>query len=133
MEENKKTTKEAIEEKEEKVVEVVDVVTEDSKKQEQPIDDLYTKSEKKDSSDSKGLSIASMVLGIVSLCLIGEGLVSTVCGVLAIVFGIKGQKRANPKMAKAGFIMGIVSLSLKALLIVLGIMLFVGLLFSSII
>ncbi|MEU1316508.1 DUF4190 domain-containing protein [Streptomyces tibetensis] len=73
-----------------------------------------------------GLGIAAMVLGIVSctlFCL--YGVVSLVTGILAIVFGIKGRKRAeagvatNHGQAQAGLIMGIIGIILGITVIVL--------------
>ncbi|MFF7890369.1 DUF4190 domain-containing protein [Streptomyces sp. NPDC007907] len=73
-----------------------------------------------------GLGIAAMVLGIVSctlFCL--YGVVSLVTGILAVVFGIKGRKRAeagvatNHGQAQAGLIMGIIGSILGIVVIVL--------------
>ncbi|MEU4468590.1 DUF4190 domain-containing protein [Streptomyces sp. NPDC024017] len=73
-----------------------------------------------------GLGIAAMVLGIVSctlFCL--YGVVSLVTGILAVVFGIKGRKRAeagvatNHGQAQAGLIMGIIGIILGITVIVL--------------
>jgi hypothetical protein len=73
-----------------------------------------------------GMGIAAMVLGIISctlFCL--YGVVSLVTGVLAVVFGIKGRKRAeagvatNHGQAQAGLIMGIIGIILGIAVIVL--------------
>ncbi|MFF8017157.1 DUF4190 domain-containing protein [Streptomyces sp. NPDC007929] len=73
-----------------------------------------------------GLGIAAMVLGIVSctlFCL--YGVVSLITGILAVVFGIKGRKRAeagvatNHGQAQAGLIMGIIGIILGIAVIVL--------------
>ncbi|MBV7698042.1 DUF4190 domain-containing protein [Streptomyces sp. TRM70350] len=73
-----------------------------------------------------GMGIAAMVLGIVSctlFCL--YGVVSLVTGILAVVFGIKGRKRAeagvatNHGQAQAGLIMGIIGIVLGVAVIVL--------------
>ncbi|GHA47651.1 DUF4190 domain-containing protein [Streptomyces purpurascens] len=73
-----------------------------------------------------GMGIAAMVLGIVSctlFCL--YGIVSLVTGILAVVFGIKGRKRAeagvatNHGQAQAGLIMGIIGIILGITVIVL--------------
>ncbi|MGC5038020.1 DUF4190 domain-containing protein [Streptomyces sp. DT190] len=73
-----------------------------------------------------GMGIAAMVLGIVSctlFCL--YGVVSLVTGILAVVFGIKGRKRAeagvatNHGQAQAGLIMGIIGIILGITVIVL--------------
>ncbi|MCK8435965.1 DUF4190 domain-containing protein [Streptomyces sp. D2-8] len=73
-----------------------------------------------------GMGVAAMVLGIISctlFCL--YGVVSLVTGILAIVFGIKGRKRAeagvatNHGQAQAGLIMGIIGVILGITVIVL--------------
>ncbi|MFF5980008.1 DUF4190 domain-containing protein [Streptomyces olindensis] len=73
-----------------------------------------------------GMGIAAMVLGIVSctlFCL--YGVVSLVTGILAVIFGIKGRKRAeagvatNHGQAQAGLIMGIIGIILGITVIVL--------------
>ena len=68
-----------------------------------------------DKSESKAMSIASLVLGIVAFVATRTGLLALACGILAIIFGIKGQKRAGKGMAKAGMILGIVYVSLFVL------------------
>ncbi|MFF1719587.1 DUF4190 domain-containing protein [Streptomyces sviceus] len=62
-----------------------------------------------------GMGVAAMVLGILSCALFCMyGVLSVILGVLAIVFGIKGRKKAergeatNRGQAQAGFIMGII-------------------------
>jgi uncharacterized Tic20 family protein len=66
-----------------------------------------------------GMGIAAMVLGILSCCLFCfYGVISLVLGVLAVVFGIKGRRRAdrgeatNHGQAQAGFITGIIGIIL---------------------
>lgn len=73
-----------------------------------------------------GMGVAAMVLGILSCALFCMyGILSLVLGVLAIVFGIKGRKRAergeatNHGQAQAGFIMGIIGSILGLAVIVL--------------
>ncbi|MEV7076059.1 DUF4190 domain-containing protein [Streptomyces sp. NPDC093990] len=73
-----------------------------------------------------GMGVAAMVLGILSCALFCMyGVLSLVLGVLAIVFGIKGRKRAergeatNHGQAQAGFIMGIIGTILGVAVIVL--------------
>lgn len=68
---------------------------------------------------NSGLSVASMVLGIVSLVCVCSWLVSTVCGVLAVIFGAIELKKAKQPMAKAGLIMGIIALALVVFYLVL--------------
>ncbi len=79
-----------------------------------------------------GLGIAAMVLGILSVCLFClYGVVSLILGILAVVFGIKGRKRAdqgeadNRGQAQAGFILGIIGIVLGVatmVLMIIGIM-----------
>ncbi|MDH6587603.1 hypothetical protein M2161_006709 [Streptomyces sp. SAI-133] len=73
-----------------------------------------------------GMGVAAMVLGILSCALFCMyGILSLVLGVLAIIFGIKGRKRAelgeatNHGQAQAGFIMGIIGTILGIAVIVL--------------
>ncbi|MEU2716536.1 DUF4190 domain-containing protein [Streptomyces sp. NPDC007205] len=73
-----------------------------------------------------GMGTAAMVLGILSLCLFCMyGVVSVVLGILAVVFGIKGRRRAdlgeatNHGQAQAGLIMGVVGIVLGIVVIVL--------------
>ncbi|MFG2680054.1 DUF4190 domain-containing protein [Streptomyces sp. NPDC048392] len=73
-----------------------------------------------------GLGTASMVLGILACALFClYGVVSLVLGVLAVVFGIKGRRKAerglasNHGQAQAGFVMGIVGIVLGIAVIVL--------------
>ena len=63
------------------------------------------------------MAVAALVLGILSLitCWFGAvGWIGCICGVLAIVLGVLGQKKEPEKkgMAKAGMIMGIVALAI---------------------
>lgn len=73
--------------------------------------------------DKKGLGIASMVLGICSLALFAETIIATACAILAVIFGVKAKDSSAPKMAKSGFIMGIVSLGIRTLFLLLGLVL----------
>jgi lysylphosphatidylglycerol synthetase-like protein (DUF2156 family) len=76
-----------------------------------------------------GLSITSMILGIVGLVLTfvpGLNFIGIVCGILAIVFGIISKNKIQSSngeltglgMAKAGLILGIVTLGLFILTLV---------------
>ena len=64
-----------------------------------------------------GLSVAALVLGIVSCALCCNTYISVPCGILAIIFG--AMKKSEDKMAKAGFVMGIVGVSIPVLIFVL--------------
>lgn len=73
-----------------------------------------------------GMGTASMVLGILACALFClYGVVSVVLGILAIVFGIKGRRKAesgvanNHGQAQAGFVMGIIGVILGIAVIVL--------------
>lgn len=65
----------------------------------------------------KGLSIAAMVLGIVSVVLSCIWYVSIPCAILAIIFGIIGKKRDGRGMAITGLVLGIVAIALYGLLV----------------
>lgn len=77
--------------------------------------------EKKEDSkdDKKGLCIASMVLGIISIVLFCIWYIPVPCAILAIIFGILGMKSSFKGMAIAGIITG-------ALGILFTIVIFVG-------
>jgi len=51
----------------------------------------------------KGFSIASLVLGLVGIIV-----AAIPCGILAIIFGISGMKKAGRGMAIAGLVLGII-------------------------
>ena len=53
--------------------------------------------------EKKGMSIASMVLGIVGLIIF-----ALPCGILAIIFSILGKKNGGKGMATAGLVLGII-------------------------
>lgn len=74
----------------------------------------------------KGLSIASMVLGIVSVVLCCLWYVSLPCAILAIIFGVIGKKRDGRGMAIAGLVLGIIAVALYVLAVVGVVSLFSG-------
>lgn len=64
--------------------------------------------------EKKGMSIASLVLGICGVLGCCSPIVGIICGILAIVFGVKGkQQNPDSTQAKVGFILGIVFLILS--------------------
>lgn len=69
--------------------------------------------------ESKGLSIASMVLGIISVVLFCIWYISVPCAILAIIFGIIGKKKGGKGMATAGLVLGIVALAILAVIYIL--------------
>lgn len=97
---------------EEATIEAVKEVNENTEKQAENIQQ----------NNKKGLSITSMILGIVSIVWSFNFLISVACGVLAIIFGLKGKKMGGKGMAKAGFITGIIGLSLQAIFILIALM-----------
>lgn len=61
--------------------------------------------------DKPSLSIAAMVLGIVSLVFWANWAISIICAILALVFGIiRMKKPAGKGMAIAGFVTGLITL-----------------------
>lgn len=71
--------------------------------------------------ESKGLSIASMVLGIISVVLFCIWYISIPCAILAIIFGIVGMKKGGKGMGVAGLVLGIVALAILAIVYLLAI------------
>ena len=69
--------------------------------------------------ESKGLSIASMVLGIISVVLFCIWYISVPCAILAIIFGIVGMKKGGRGMGIAGLVLGIVALAILAIIYLL--------------
>lgn len=63
--------------------------------------------------EKKGMSIASLVLGIVSVVLFCISYVSIPCAILAIIFGVLGKKKGGTGMAKAGLILGIIAIAFE--------------------
>ena len=61
---------------------------------------------------------AALVLGILSVLFATFWYVSLPAGVLAIIFGRKGIKQVGSKLAKTGFILGIIGLALLVLIYV---------------
>lgn len=64
----------------------------------------------------KGLAIASMVLGIVSLvlCLIVMYLPALICAIVGLILGIMAKKKIKSKMATAGFVCSLIGLIISA-------------------
>lgn len=60
------------------------------------------------------MSVASLVLGIISIVLSIFWYISVPTGVLAIIFGVKSTRKLGSKIGKSGLITGIVGLSLFA-------------------
>lgn len=71
--------------------------------------------------ESKGLSIASMVLGIVALVMLCVYYISIPCAILAIIFAIIGRKKGGKGMATAGLVLGIIALAFDILIVIFAI------------
>ena len=65
--------------------------------------------------ESKGFSIASMVLGIISVVLFCFAYISIPGSILAIIFGAVGMKKGGKGMAIAGIVLGIIAIVLYGL------------------
>ncbi len=65
--------------------------------------------------NNNGMSIASMVLGIVGLIVCGLP-----CGILAIIFSVMAKKKGKNGMATAGLVLGIIDVIGVALALILG-------------
>lgn len=74
---------------------------------------------KKEESKKSAFGIASLTLGIISILSALFWYITLPSGVLAIIFGVKGIKRAGSKLAKAGLVTGIVGLSIFLLVYIL--------------
>ncbi len=81
----------------------------------------------------KGLSIAGMVLGIVSLavlCIPYVNFLSLVCAIVGLILSIIGKKKSKAANAPTGMATAGIVLSIIALAIAIVVVLIVGLLFS---
>lgn len=74
--------------------------------------------ENSENEEKKGLSIASMVLGIVSIVLCCIYYISIPSSILAIIFGAIGMKKGGKGMAIAGIVCGIIGLALYILAVI---------------
>jgi hypothetical protein len=68
---------------------------------------------------SQGLSIASLVLGIISIVVSFAGFLSGIPGVLAIIFGAVSLKSPGRKKSIAGIITGSIGIVLSILIVVI--------------
>lgn len=76
-----------------------------------------TENSKTEQTDSQGLSIASLVLGILAIITSVVWYISIVLGVLAIVFGAVSVKKRGRKKAIAGIVTGSVGIVLSLLIL----------------
>ena len=77
------------------------------------------------SNSSSGFSIASLVLGIISVILFCIPYISIPGSILAIIFGAIGKSKGGRGMAIAGLVLGIIAIALY-LLMVIGVLSFVS-------
>lgn len=68
--------------------------------------------------ENKGFSIASMVLGIISIVLFCIWYLSIPCAILAIIFGIVGMKKGAKGMAIAGLVLGIIAVAIVGIFLI---------------
>ena len=80
------------------------------------IENTQTEVVKETNSKVSGLSIAALVLGIVSMVLWCVWFVAIPCSILALIFGIIGVKKPGKSMAIGGIVTGAISLAVWAIL-----------------
>lgn len=76
-----------------------------------------TENSKNQQADSQGISIASLVLGILAIITSVVWYISIVLGILAIVFGVISVKKRGRKKAIAGIVTGSIGIVLSLLII----------------
>ena len=69
--------------------------------------------------ESKGMSIAALILGIVSLVMLCIWYISIPCSILAIIFGILGRKKGGKGMGTAGLVLGIITVAFLIMIYIL--------------
>lgn len=69
--------------------------------------------------ENKGLSIASLILGIVSLVLFCFWYISLPCAIVAIILGIIGRKKGGKGMGTAGIVLGAIALVIVVVILIL--------------
>ena len=69
--------------------------------------------------EDNGFSVTSLILSLASIvCFFINGLLSLVCSILAIIFGVIGRKRGAKGMGTAGMVIGIVVTVLIAIIFI---------------
>lgn len=69
--------------------------------------------------EKKGLAIASLVLGIVSVVFMCNWWIGVPCAILGLIFGILSNKAKKNGMATAGIVLSIVGFVFVALILIL--------------
>lgn len=80
------------------------------------IENTQTEVIKETNSKISGLSIAALVLGIVSMVLWCMWFISIPCSILALIFGIIGVKKPGKSMAIGGIVTGAIALAIWVML-----------------
>ena len=75
--------------------------------------------EVKENNEGIAMSISALVLGLISIFCHWFWYITLPTGILAIVFGVKTIRKRKSKMGKAGLILGIIGLTLFALVYIL--------------
>lgn len=75
---------------------------------------------------SKGLAIASMVLGICSLVFCWSPFLALICSIIGLVLGIIGKKKQQGGMALAGIITSSIGLAISVILIIIAVVAVIG-------
>lgn len=69
--------------------------------------------------EQKGMSIASLILGIISLVLFCFWYLSLPCAIIAIILGVMGRKKGGKGMATAGIVLGAIAIVLVVVILIL--------------
>lgn len=93
-------------------------MSEEDKKEEVKVEVVEEKVVEEQNQPKKGFCIASLVLGIISVCIICQSWLSIICAILAIIFAVIGKNHSKNGMATAGLILGIIALALYAVIII---------------
>ncbi len=72
------------------------------------------------SEPSIGMSVASMVLGIISVVIFCIWFISVPLAIMAIIFGSVGMNKGGKGMAIAGIVCGIAAIAILAIFVIIG-------------
>lgn len=75
---------------------------------------------------SKGLAIASMVLGICSLVFCWSPFLALICSIIGLILGIIGKKKQQGGMALAGIITSSIGLAISVIIIIIAVVAVIG-------
>lgn len=71
--------------------------------------------------EQKGMSIASLILGILSLVLFCFWYISLPCAIVAIILGAIGRKKGGKGMGTAGIVLGAIAIVLVVVILILAV------------